>query len=94
MRTSARAHYFNLLDSVRLQKGHVPSAREMNLDSFSFDDFSLEPDQMLQASLRMFIDCGFIDEFHIDYEVKIGYLQSWKCDWQREMGLVDLFTQT
>ena len=40
------------------------------MDTFQFDDFSLEPDQMLQASLRMFIDCGFIDEFHIDYEVK------------------------
>ena len=44
-------------------------ASELKLDSFQFNDFSLGPNQMLQASLRMFIDCGFIDEFHIDYEV-------------------------
>ena len=44
-------------------------ASELQLDSFQFNDFSLGPNQMLQASLRMFIDCGFIDEFHIDYEV-------------------------
>lgn len=47
----------------------MSKAEEFKVDSFQFDDFSLEPDQMLQASLRMFIDCGFIDEFHIDYEV-------------------------
>ena len=51
----------------------MPKASEFKVDSFQFDDFSLGPDQMLQASLRMFIDCGFIDEFHIDYEVKITY---------------------
>lgn len=47
----------------------MPKASEFKVDSFQFDDFSLEPDQMLKASLRMFIDCGFIHEFHIDYEV-------------------------
>lgn len=51
----------------------MPKASEFKVDSFQFDDFSLGPDQMLQASLRMFIDCGFIDEFHIDYEVKITF---------------------
>lgn len=55
-----------------VQNTPVPKAEEFKVDSFQFDDFSLEPDQMLQASLRMFIDCGFIDEFHIDYEVQIS----------------------
>ena len=41
----------------------------MNLDSFRFDDFSLESDQMLRAATRMFMDCGFIEAFNIDYEV-------------------------
>ena len=54
----------------------MPKAEEFKVDSFQFDDFSLEPDQMLQASLRMFIDCGFIDEFHIDYEVQYNRSQS------------------
>lgn len=53
-----------------VQNTPVPRADEFKVDSFQFDDFSLEPDQMLQASLRMFIDCSFIDEFHIDYEVQ------------------------
>ena len=52
-----------------MQNTPVPMASELKLDSFQFNDFSLEPNEMLQASLRMFIDCGFIDEFHIDYEV-------------------------
>lgn len=55
-----------------VQNTPVPKAEEFKVDSFQFDDFSLEPDQMLQASLRMFIDCGFIDEFHIDYEVQVS----------------------
>jgi hypothetical protein len=37
-----------------------------------FDDFSLDPDQMLTASVRMFIDCGLIEEFNIDYQVHSG----------------------
>lgn len=58
----------------RLKNTPVPKASEFKVDTFQFDDFSLEPDQMLQASLRMFIDCGFIDEFHIDYEVLCRWL--------------------
>lgn len=58
----------------RLKNTPVPKSSEFKVDSFQFDDFSLEPDQMLQASLRMFIDCGFIDEFHIDYEVLCRWL--------------------
>lgn len=66
--------YFTLFLFVSFFKNTpVPKASEFKVDSFQFDDFSLGPDQMLQASLRMFIDCGFIDEFHIDYEVKITY---------------------
>jgi hypothetical protein len=39
------------------------------LYSFTFDDFSLGADEMLMASIRMFKDSGFIEAFHIDYEV-------------------------
>lgn len=47
----------------------VPSARKLNLCSFRFDDFSLESDHMLKAAIRMFIDCGFMEAFNIEYEV-------------------------
>ncbi len=41
-----------------------------------FDDFSLDPDQMLTASVRMFLDCGLIEEFNIDYQVQLWYTES------------------
>ena len=46
-----------------------PTSEELNLYSFTFDDFSLSADEMLMASIRMFKDSGFIEAFHIDYEV-------------------------
>ena len=61
---------------VVVQSTAIPKASEFKVDSFQFDDFSLEPDQMLQASVRMFMDCGFIDEFHIDYEVGRSFKSS------------------
>ena len=63
------SNFFSILSFSSYQNNPVPKASEFKVDSFQFDDFSLEPDQMLKASLRMFIDCGFIHEFHIDYEV-------------------------
>lgn len=63
------SNLFPILSFTSYQNNPVPKASEFKVDSFQFDDFSLEPDQMLKASLRMFIDCGFIHEFHIDYEV-------------------------
>ncbi|EDO43657.1 predicted protein [Nematostella vectensis] len=53
----------------KIRDTQVPKAVDINLHSFKFDDFSLAADDMLIASLRMFKDCGFIEEFHIDYEV-------------------------
>ena len=38
-----------------------------------FDDFSLSSDEMLRASVRMFLDCGLLDEFNIDYTVRIHF---------------------
>ena len=49
----------------------IPSQTSINLNSMKFDDFSLDPDQMLTASVRMFLDCGLIEEFNIDYQVFI-----------------------
>ena len=47
----------------------IPTQSSLNLGSMKFDDFSLESDEMLRASVRMFLDCGLIDEFNIDYQV-------------------------
>ena len=53
------------------QTSRIPTSEEINLYSFTFDDFSLGADEMLLAGIRMFRDSGFIQAFHIDYEVKL-----------------------
>ncbi|XP_046846029.1 dual 3',5'-cyclic-AMP and -GMP phosphodiesterase 11A-like isoform X2 [Xenia sp. Carnegie-2017] len=52
----------------RLKLSAIPSVASIDLGSLQFDDFSLDPDQMLTASVRMFLDCGLIEDFNIDYQ--------------------------
>ncbi|XP_072177663.1 cGMP-specific 3',5'-cyclic phosphodiesterase-like isoform X4 [Diadema setosum] len=54
---------------TKLKKLRVPSARNLKLYEFSFNDFDLSEDQTVQATLRMFIECDLIERFHIPYEV-------------------------
>lgn len=52
-----------------MQVCDVPNADEWELCSLSFDDFSLDRDQMVLAALRMFMDLGLMAHFKIDYGV-------------------------
>ena len=45
------------------------STQEYNLHAYSFSDFTLEDDETLKATLRMFIDLNFLELFDINYEV-------------------------
>jgi hypothetical protein len=47
----------------------VPCADELNLYSLTFDDFSLESDEMLLAAVSMFLDLGLVKKFNIEKEV-------------------------
>lgn len=53
------------------QNCRVPCADELNLYSLSFDDFSLNEDEMLLASVTMFIELGLVSKFNIDRKVGV-----------------------
>ncbi|GIY87960.1 dual 3',5'-cyclic-AMP and -GMP phosphodiesterase 11 [Caerostris extrusa] len=59
------------LEEVRelLREYHISSTQTYNLQDLKFDDFSLNDKEMLKASLRMFMDLGFIQRFRIEYDV-------------------------
>ena len=43
----------------------------MNLQNFSFSDFSLLEDETLQAAICMFEECNLINKFHVPYDVSL-----------------------
>lgn len=48
----------------------IPLSSELGIDEFHFNDFSLDNDAMITASLRMFLELGVVQKFKIDYEVR------------------------
>ena len=54
---------------ICLQKAVIPSARELDLYSYDYDDIRLSDDGTCQATLRMFLEIGVITKFHVPYEV-------------------------
>ncbi len=40
------------------------------LDKFEFDDMPLSIDDTVLCSVRMFVDLGLVNEFHIDMKVQ------------------------
>lgn len=62
--------------SSSLKAAKIPLSNELGIDEFHFNDFSLDNDAMITASLRMFQDLGVVQKFKIDYEVSIW---SWYC---------------
>ncbi|GIY28839.1 dual 3',5'-cyclic-AMP and -GMP phosphodiesterase 11 [Caerostris darwini] len=59
-----------------LRDYHIPSTEMYKLNDLKFDDFSLNDKEMLKASLRMFMDLGFIQRFGIQYDVLCRWLLS------------------
>lgn len=53
-----------------LKAAKIPLGIELGIDEFHFNDFSLDNDAMITASLRMFLDLGAVQKFKIDYEVR------------------------
>ncbi|XP_034731046.1 dual 3',5'-cyclic-AMP and -GMP phosphodiesterase 11A [Etheostoma cragini] len=58
----------------RLKAAKIPLSNELGIDEFYFNDFSLDNDAMITASLRMFLDLGVVQKFKIDYEVLCRWL--------------------
>lgn len=64
----------------------IPLSSELGIDEFHFNDFSLDNDAMITASLRMFLELGVVQNFKIDYEVRSWYVRGYWCVWSlREM---------
>lgn len=57
--------------TVKLQKEDIPSATIYNLYSFTFIDFELSDGDTCKATIRMFMECDLVQQFHIPYEVRI-----------------------
>ncbi|KAE8288709.1 Dual 3',5'-cyclic-AMP and -GMP phosphodiesterase 11A [Larimichthys crocea] len=55
-------------------KAKIPLSSELGIDEFHFNDFSLDNDAMITASLRMFLEFGVVQKFKIDYEVLCRWL--------------------
>jgi cGMP-specific 3',5'-cyclic phosphodiesterase len=53
----------------KLIKEEVPSAENYNLYSFTFIDFELSDEDTCKATIRMFLECNLVQQFHIPYEV-------------------------
>ncbi|CAG6015597.1 unnamed protein product [Menidia menidia] len=58
----------------RLKAAKIPLSVELGIDEFYFNDFSLDNDAMITASLRMFLELGVVQKFKIDYEVLCRWL--------------------
>uniref|UniRef100_A0A8C1ATU8 Phosphodiesterase n=1 Tax=Cyprinus carpio carpio TaxID=630221 RepID=A0A8C1ATU8_CYPCA len=58
----------------RLKAAKIPLSSELGIDEFHFNDFSLDNDAMITASLRMFLELGVMQKFKIDYEVLCRWL--------------------
>lgn len=57
------------------QAAKIPLSSELGIDEFHFNDFSLDNDAMITASLRMFLELSVVQKFKIDYEVRRGGME-------------------
>ncbi|KAJ8935176.1 hypothetical protein NQ318_010371 [Aromia moschata] len=66
----------------KLLKENIPSANCFNLYSFTFIDFELSDDDTCKATLRMFLECNLVQQFHIPYEVLCRWILSVKKNYR------------
>ena len=55
----------------------IPSGSDYRLLDYCFNDLSLDDDDTVKASIRMFMDLDFLDKFRIDYEVNTFFSESY-----------------
>lgn len=64
--------YYLFIDNKHIfQKLPVPASDSLNLFSLTFDDFSLNDDEMLLAAVSMFLELGLVKTFNIEKEVSV-----------------------
>lgn len=63
-------HATATLDATeKLVHEEIPPADQFNLYSFTFVDFDLSDEDTCKATIRMFMECNLVQQFHIPYEV-------------------------
>ncbi|XP_066902713.1 dual 3',5'-cyclic-AMP and -GMP phosphodiesterase 11A [Halyomorpha halys] len=60
----------------------VPACDEWNLYSLSFEDFALNEDQMILASVSMFLELGLVKKFNIELETLYRFLMTVKKNYR------------
>lgn len=69
IKNNNKKNRLHVLQISVLQDTPMPAADELNLYSLSFDDFSLTDEEMILASVSMFIELGLVKKFNIELEV-------------------------
>nr|CAD7574559.1 unnamed protein product [Timema californicum] len=59
-------------DTTRLYHETIPSVECYNLYSFKFVDFDLSDDDTCRATVRMFLQCNLVKQFHIPYDCTVS----------------------
>ncbi|CAH0554948.1 unnamed protein product [Brassicogethes aeneus] len=65
-----------------LVKENIPSAGNFNLYSFTFIDFELNDVETCKATIRMFLECNLVQQFHIPYDVLCRWVLSVKKNYR------------
>ncbi|KAK7792520.1 hypothetical protein R5R35_009928 [Gryllus longicercus] len=69
-------------DTSKLQLDTIPSAETYNLYSFKFIDFDLSDEDTCRATIRMFLQCNLVKQFHIPYDVLCRWVLSVKKNYR------------
>ncbi|XP_014291303.1 cGMP-specific 3',5'-cyclic phosphodiesterase isoform X1 [Halyomorpha halys] len=69
-------------DTTKLIKDNIPSAEKYNLYSFKFIDFDLNDEDTCKATIRMFLQCNLVEQFHIPYDVLCRWVLSVKKNYR------------
>ncbi|XP_021916332.1 cGMP-specific 3',5'-cyclic phosphodiesterase [Zootermopsis nevadensis] len=69
-------------DTLKLSQDAIPSAETYNLYSFTFIDFDLTDEDTCRATVRMFLQCNLVNQFHIPYDVLCRWILSVKKNYR------------
>ncbi|CAH1167238.1 unnamed protein product [Phyllotreta striolata] len=69
-------------EAQKLRGLRVPSNAKFKLLEFTFDDIHMSDDDTLVACLRMFLDLGLVEKFHLDFDVLCRWLLSVKKNYR------------
>ncbi|KAJ6637639.1 cGMP-specific 3',5'-cyclic phosphodiesterase [Pseudolycoriella hygida] len=62
--------------TIKLVQDTIQSAEDYCLYSFQFVDFELSDDDTCRATVRMFLQCNLVQQFHIPYDVLCRWILS------------------